>query len=85
MLIVVIMMLGGIFCGYLLRKKRVAYVQQVITVLIWVLLFLLGLNIGSNKQIINSLCSLGIEAMGIAIAATMGSLIAAWLLWRKVR
>jgi uncharacterized membrane protein YbjE (DUF340 family) len=85
MLTVVLMMFGGILCGYLLRKKQVPHVQQVTTVLIWVLLFLLGLNIGSNEQIIYSIGSLGIEALLITVFATFGSLIGAWLLWRKVR
>lgn len=79
------MMFGGILCGYLLRKRRIPHVQQVTTILIWVLLFLLGLNIGSNEQIINSIGSLGVEALLITVFATMGSLVAAWLLWRKVR
>lgn len=85
MLTVVLMMFGGILCGYLLRKRRIPHVQQATTILIWVLLFLLGLNIGSNEQIINSIGSLGVEALLITVFATMGSLIAAWLLWRKVR
>jgi len=79
------MMFGGILCGYLVRKKQVIHIQRVTTLLIWALLFLLGLNIGSNQQIINSIGSLGLEALAIALAATLGSLIAAWLLWRKVR
>lgn len=85
MLTVVLMMFGGILCGYLLRKRRIPHVQQATTILIWVLLFLLGLNIGSNEQIINSIGSLGVEALLITVFATMGSLVAAWLLWRKVR
>ena len=85
MLVVVLMMLGGILCGYLLRKQRVRIqVQQLTTVLIWALLFLLGLNIGSNEQVINSLGSLGLEALLITVFATTGSLIAAWLLWKYV-
>ncbi|MCR4765470.1 MAG: lysine exporter LysO family protein [Bacteroidaceae bacterium] len=84
MLIVVLMMLGGILCGYLFRKKRIPHIQQVTTVLIWALLFLLGLNIGSNEQVINSIGTLGLEALAITIFATLGSLIAAWLLWRYV-
>ena len=85
MLVVVLMMLGGILCGYLLRKQQIkVQVQQLTTVLIWALLFLLGLNIGSNEQIINSLGSLGLEALLITVFATTGSLIAAWLLWKHV-
>ena len=85
MLVVILMMLGGILCGYQLRKQRLRIqVQQLTTVLIWALLFLLGLNIGSNEQIINSLGSLGLEALLITIFATTGSLIAAWLLWKYI-
>ncbi|MBO7418189.1 MAG: LysO family transporter [Bacteroidaceae bacterium] len=84
MLTVVLMMFSGILCGYLLRKWQVAHVQQVTTVLIWALLFLLGLNIGSNEQIINSLDSLGLEALLITVFATTGSLVTAWLLWKYV-
>ena len=85
MLTVVLMMFGGILCGYLLRKRQVAHIQQIIMVLIWALLFLLGLNIGSNKELVSHIGTLGMEALTIAIAATLGSLVAAWFLWRKVR
>jgi len=85
MLTVVLMMFGGILCGYLFRKKQVAHIQQIIMVLIWTLLFLLGLNIGSDKELVSHIGSLGLEALTIAIAATLGSLVAAWFLWRKVR
>ena len=85
MLVVILMMLGGILCGYLLRKRQIMLqVQHLTMVLIWALLFLLGLNIGSNEQIINSLGSLGLEALLITVFATTGSLIAAWLLWKYI-
>ena len=55
-----------------------------IFVLIWLLLFLLGIEVGNNEQIILSLPTLGMEALSIAIACVLGSCIAAWGLWKYI-
>ena len=44
MLIVVSLMLCGIAVGYMLRNKNTRIVSRIITVLIWLLLFLLGIE-----------------------------------------
>ena len=44
MLIIVAIMLCGIAVGYLFRKKNTRFVSHVITALIWLLLFLLGIE-----------------------------------------
>ena len=74
-------MLTGMLLGYLLRSKRLSWIQRVITLLIWILLFLLGIDVGGNQIIINSLHTLGIEAFIITIAAVAGSILCAWGLW----
>lgn len=84
MFIVLAIMLAGIALGYLLRKRKPKGIGNAITFFIWVLLFLLGVEVGGNERIIRSLPTLGIEAVGISIAAVTGSCIAAWLLWRLV-
>jgi hypothetical protein len=50
-----------------------------------VLLFLLGLEIGVNERIISQFAKLGFEAFLLAVAATFGSVLSAWLLWLTVR
>ncbi|EJW91025.1 membrane protein containing DUF340, prokaryotic membrane [gut metagenome] len=67
--------------GYLLRKQSLSGIARIITVLIWLLLFLLGIDVGGNEKIINGLHTLGLEALIITLAAILGSVIAAWGLW----
>jgi hypothetical protein len=47
-------------------------------------LFLLGIEVGHNEQIIRSLPTLGVEAFAIALVCVLGSCLAAWGLWRYV-
>ena len=83
MFIVVVFIFTGIALGRLFRGRQTAWLSRLLTVLIWLLLFLLGLEAGSNKQLIASLPTLGAEAAVIALMATLGSCIAAYVLWRN--
>ena len=78
-------MFGGIIFGYLMRRHRLTHISRLATGFIWVLLFVLGIEVSSNPNIINSLHTLGIEALFIAVMSTMGSVIAAMLLWKSVK
>ena len=84
MLKIVMIMLCGIGTGYLLRNKKMSFIGRVITALIWVLLFLLGIEVGANPRIINGLQTLGLEAIVLTITGSLGSAIFAWALWRYV-
>ena len=84
MFIVLSFMLAGIIVGYLLRSKKIRFFQGLIITLIWLLLFLLGLEIGSNNDVISQFGKLGLEAFIIAAGGTMGSVLAAKFLWKKV-
>ena len=77
-------MLCGRGTGYLLRNKRMSFIGRIITLLIWVLLFLLGIEVGANPRIVNGLQTLGLEAIVFTIAGSLGSAIFAWALWRYV-
>lgn len=79
MFIVIGTMFGGIAIGYLLRQ--VAILQKIgkpISYTIILLLFLLGLSVGGNREIVNNLPALGGQAFLLAFAGTSGSIIAAW-------
>ena len=84
MFIVLSFMLAGIIVGYLLRSKKIRFFQGLIITLIWLLLFLLGLGIGSNNDVISQFGKLGLEAFIIATGGTLGSVLAAKFLWKKV-
>lgn len=80
--IIIGIMASGILTGWLFRKFRLALISRIITALIWVLLFLLGIEVGGNEKIMHSLPTLGVEGLVIATAGTLGSVIGACLLWR---
>lgn len=55
-----------------------------VTVLIWLLLFFLGVEVGENPQVINGITSLGLEALWLSITGLVGSIAFSWALWRWV-
>lgn len=85
MFIVLGCMLAGIIVGFLLRKKKIRFFQGLIITLIWLLLFLLGLEIGSNKDVVSQFGRLGLEAFLIASAGTLGSVVMAKVLWKNMQ
>ena len=74
-------MLSGVLFGYLIRDRKIQITHKIITVLVWLLLLLLGIEVGANKAIINNLHTIGLEAIYITIGAVTGSVLAAWGLW----
>ena len=74
MLTVVLITLLGIFLGYVLRRYRwLQRVDTTIMLTIFVMLFVLGLTVGSNRYVVENLPSLGGLATLIALAAMTGS------------
>ena len=82
MLKVVAIMLCGMGAGYLLRKCRLGFVSVLVTVLIWLLLFFLGVEVGANPRIISAIQDLGLEVLLLSVAGIAGSVALAWALWR---
>ncbi len=85
MFTVISFMLGGVVIGALLRKRDCSWTSKAITVLIWLLLFLLGVEVGGNTKIIAALPVLGLDALTISVASILGSCVCAWLLWRYIQ
>lgn len=81
MFIIIGIMLSGMLVGYLFRTFRLTIIHKFITVLIWTLLLLLGIEVGGNEKIVSGLHTIGVEALMITVAATLGSVLAAWGLW----
>lgn len=60
------------------------WVKHLITGLIWLLLLVLGLEVGSNGRVMDSLLTLGGESLLLALGATLGSVLLAKALWQWV-
>lgn len=75
-------MVGGILWGRFLPQGNKKLVQNGITVAILLLLFLLGMSVGHNRQIMDNLGTIGLEAGLITLGAVGGSVVCAWLVYR---
>ena len=93
MFLVILFIFLGILSGVLCRKlstgARISHTDvaarwqgRIVTWLIWLLLFLLGIEVGSNEMIVRSLPTLGVEALLLSSAATLSCCVLAWMLWR---
>ena len=87
MLIIFAVILGGILTGRLLLGRRLAFVQPLITGIIWTLLFLLGVEVGSDPAVAGGLATLGVTALALFAFSVAGSILAAWglCLWLRRR
>lgn len=79
MFTVIGIMFGGVALGFLFRKQAILQkLGKPISYTIYLLLFFLGLSVGGNNEIVNNLPSLGGQALLLAFAGTLGSVVAAW-------
>lgn len=78
-------MAAGIGAGYFLRHRPLRYLGRIISVLIWILLFLLGVEVGGDERIVKGIASLGIEAVIITVAGVAGCGLLSLLLWKMVK
>ncbi len=88
MFIVISIMFLGVGLGFLIKSLnllsffRDVVLSKSITFTIYLLLFLLGITVGSNKDIVNNLASLGWQAFVLAFFASIGSAIAALAVYK---
>ena len=82
-MITLIILFGTMLCGYMLRKVRVPELpDRVMSYLVWVLLFLFGISIGGNDELVAKLHNFGIIAFVVAVFSVGGCVLGAWLLWK---
>lgn len=82
MFTVIGLMFCGILLGYKLRKRKLKFVSSLIMVAIWILLFLLGLQVGGDRNIMDNLDTIGWEALLLTFGGVTGSVLCAWGVYR---
>lgn len=85
MLILFAVIFGGILTGRLLAGRRLGFMSRLIGVIIWALLFLLGVEVGANPDVAQGMTTLGRNAFVIFAFSVAGSIVAAWFLERWIR
>lgn len=83
MLVIIASLLAGYIIGYLTRHP-VKKTPAIINALIWLLLLLMGWEVGSTPNLAESLSTLGKEALILAIASVTGGIAASYLLWKVI-
>jgi len=84
MLSIILTMLCGMAAGFLLRRFRMEFLRHIVTVILWALLLILGVEVGINREIVLALPTLGLEALLITVAALGGCMAGSLILWRHI-
>ena len=78
-MIVLLILLTSILIGIALRKYRIVrHLGKTATFTVWLLIFVFGISLGSNKEIVSDFGRLGITAVIVALMGVAGSVLAAW-------
>ncbi|MCT4586609.1 MAG: lysine exporter LysO family protein [Carboxylicivirga sp.] len=78
--IVIALFAIGIGIGWFLRDKEKTRknIDTAVTWSVYLLLFLLGISVGVNKDIINNFSQIGYQAFWLTFGAVAGSVLIAW-------
>jgi len=83
--ILVLPLIAGLFLGYLLRQKKKINLAKVTLGTILILIFALGFTIGSNNELLDSMSTVGLNALLMAALAIGFSVLFVALIRRRVR
>lgn len=83
MWIILGLMAVGMLIGSLIRHKQkiIKRVNVLVTWSIFALLFLLGIAVGLNDELVKNLDSLGVHALVVTIASVLGSIMLSWVVF----
>lgn len=84
MIQIIACILVGVLFGYAFRGRSfMKRIGTLLSVVIGLLLFSLGVNVGSNEQVVNNFAIIGFDALLLTIGGVLGSLICAkWVYTR---
>lgn len=77
-------MVLGILCGFLLRRKDriVKLVEPLLTWSVYILLLFIGIGVGINKVVLDKLDVIGYQALALTIGGVLGSSVLALLCYK---
>jgi len=84
MLNVTIALIAGLGVGFLIRRRDflLKYIDVVSIIFMFILLSVLGLSLGTNKEVIKNFKSVGMYAVAISITSIIGSSFAGFVVYR---
>jgi uncharacterized membrane protein YbjE (DUF340 family) len=81
---VLLFLAAGMFAGYLFRSKKnvLATAATATTWSLYLLIFLLGISVGTNDAVVRALGRLGIQALILSVGGIAGSILIGCLVSR---
>jgi len=81
MITVLIIMSFGIIIGWFIHSKAklLKAISGLTNWAIYLLLFLLGLSVGTNEKILNNFDKIGLQSIIITLFAVVGSILVSWI------
>ena len=82
--IILLLMLSGIILGLAFGRYPIILKinEKLLNIVIYILLLLLGISVGTNDKIINNLYSIGLQSLIISAGAFVGSVLFCWLIYK---
>lgn len=78
-MIILLILLISVSIGMMLRTCRIVrHLGKTATLTVWLLIFVFGISLGSNKEIVSDFGRLGITSVIVALTGVAGSVLAAW-------
>ena len=81
MLIVLLLLWSSVAIGYFLRHHPIPKMGHILTFTVWFMLLTIGIEVGGNKTLVDSLGTLGWEAFILTLLTTFSCGIGSLLLW----
>jgi len=83
MWIIFIFLIAGIFVGFIFIKHKtmIAFSAKSTPLAVFFLIFFLGYSVGQNDQVMNTMGSLGWQALLLSLGSILGSLVLAGILY----
>jgi uncharacterized membrane protein YbjE (DUF340 family) len=81
MIYIVLSLVVGFFVGYKsnINEKMVKMNSRIQTLCLVLLIFVMGMGIGMNKEVLNNLSTLGLKAILFAVITSAGSVFVVYL------
>lgn len=83
MLKVIIFLIAGMLIGFILRRNAglISLADKLTTITIYLFLFVLGVSVGVNEEIVQNLAQLGLQALILAVSGILGSVLLAYFVF----
>lgn len=84
MFTVLTLMTAGILLGFAIRNKTELHkaADPLVNIAIYLLLFLLGISVGTNKALISNLDTLGLQGILLTFGGISGSVVLAFFTYK---